>query len=138
MGTRSVVSFYDDGQPVAGVYRQYDGYLGGRGKELAEFLSARTLVNGFGGADQTAENTANGMGDLAAQWVATEKRDSNNDSLQLGNVYMRKAAEGDAGDDYTYRVDYDKGELRITVWSWGDMLLDRGTVAQFIELVESE
>ena len=56
MGTRSLVVFENsDGDEVCVVYRQYDGYPEGRGKELVSFLDGRALVNGFG-LDGTKES----------------------------------------------------------------------------------
>jgi hypothetical protein len=78
MGTRSVLTFVDHdgniGEDVAllTIYRQFDGYLEGRGKELAEFMVKMTMRNGYGDGDVGGMH-ANGMGCLAAQFLAAEK-----------------------------------------------------------------
>jgi hypothetical protein len=38
MGTRSLTFVYEENKPVVNMYRQYDGYIEGHGRELAEFL----------------------------------------------------------------------------------------------------
>ena len=48
MGTRSLTFVYDGKEPMINMYRQYDGYPQGHGKELADFLNSGTMVNGFG------------------------------------------------------------------------------------------
>lgn len=95
MGTRSTTTIKnEEGKTLVTLYRQYDGYPSGHGQELADFLSARTLVNGFQ-AGQTAQSYANGMGCLAAQLIAHLKGD------QIGNIYVTH--EGDS-QEYNYTV----------------------------------
>ncbi len=65
MGTRSLTRFYDEQSDavLVCIYRQYDGYPSGHGKDLAAFVAERKIVNGFGRSEQ---KLANGMGCLAA------------------------------------------------------------------------
>ena len=58
MGTRSTTKFFNEhsDKPVCAIYQQYDGYLSGVGKELAEFLSDKKVINGFGRSEETMEN----------------------------------------------------------------------------------
>ena len=101
MGTRSTTAIKDeDGKTLVTLYRQYDGYPTGHGQELADFLKARTLINGIGG--QTARTHANGMGCLAAQLVTHLKGD------QIGNIYITN--EGDS-QEYNYTVYPKDGQL---------------------------
>jgi len=51
------------------MYRQFDGYLSGHGKELAEFLGSGKIVNGIN-SSQGDGRVFNGADDLAAQLVA--------------------------------------------------------------------
>lgn len=46
MGTRSITKFIEEGKEICGLYRQFDGYPEGHGKELAEFLQNMPIVNG--------------------------------------------------------------------------------------------
>ena len=57
MGTRSTIAFIDkrvtkDGKvytdELVRIYQQYDGYPSGVGKQLATWLSGKTIVNVYG------------------------------------------------------------------------------------------
>lgn len=86
MGTRSVTRFIeildDNGKKeervLCAIYQQYDGYLDGVGCEIAEFLQPIKMVNGIGSDN---ENIANGIGCLAAQFIAKFK-------TRVGGLYM--------------------------------------------------
>ena len=70
MGTRSTITFIErvnaGDSIVAQVYQQYDGYLEGVGRSLAEWLMPKIMVNGI---PDYEHDYANGIGDLAAQFV---------------------------------------------------------------------
>ena len=104
MGTRSTTTIKDEaGRTLVTLYRQYDGYPTGHGQQLADFLAARTVINGFG--NQTAETHANGMGCLAAQLISYFKGD------QIGNIYV--TCKGDS-QEYNYTVYLNEdGELAM-------------------------
>lgn len=94
MGTRSTTAIKDEnGKTLVTLYRQFDGYPTGHGQELANFLSARTIVDVF-----------YGMGCLAAQLIGHLKGD------QIGNVYVTN--EGDS-QEYNYTVYLKDHELYI-------------------------
>ncbi len=93
MGTRSTIKFYEGNDPLLSVYTQYDGYISGVGRDLANFLKDIKVVNGYGSKD-TIFNAANGMGCLAAQYLARFK-----DSI--GNVYVTTP---DDNQEYNYEV----------------------------------
>ena len=99
MGTRSltfVYSEYEENKPILNLYRQFDGYPTGHGKELAEFLGSgtRKIVNGYNSKDG---NNFNGMGCLAAQMVAHFKKG-------IGEFYIQSVDSDDCGQDYVYKV----------------------------------
>lgn len=95
MGTRSLTFVYDeDGRKIINMYRQYDGYPSGHGKDLAEFLEPITMVNGIGATDN---KIANGSGCLAAQLVAHFKDGP-------GGIYLAPTTEVDCGQDYEYHI----------------------------------
>ena len=100
MGTRSLTRFItqhgDEKATVTCVYRQYDGYPSGHGKELSEFLCSGTMVNGFG---QSEEKQFNGIGCLAAQFIA-EFKDG------VGGLYIHHPDSKDCGEEYVYEVIY--------------------------------
>lgn len=95
MGTRSLTFVYDEeGRTLISMYRQYDGYPSGHGKELAEFLEPITMVNGIGATDN---KIANGPGCLAAQLVAHFKDGP-------GGIYLVPTTAVDCGQDYEYHI----------------------------------
>lgn len=104
MGTRALTFVYDDGKPVVCLYRQYDGYMSGHGRELAEFLgSFSAMTNGIAAGE--TRKTANGMGCLAAQMIGHFK-------TEVGGFYLMATDTKDAGQDYTYHLYIDRIEVR--------------------------
>lgn len=104
MGTRSVTYIHEqDGTPIACLYRQYDGYIGGgHGEDLAKFLTGKVLVNGIGHDDG---HIFNGMGDVAARIVGHFVQSKGGENV-AGGFYMVNPADPEAGKwcDYTYHV----------------------------------
>jgi hypothetical protein len=107
MSTRSTVRFYSEfkqDEPVLSVYQQCDGYIGGVGCELAKWLKTKTVINGI--SFQTMEGGyANGMGCLAAQYVAENKS-------CIGSFYTTTS---DNKQEYNYEVRLIDGKFEITV-----------------------
>lgn len=100
MGTRSITKVFEqNGKQILSMYGQFDGYPDGLGKELAEFVASKTIVNGIPLHAEKAK-LANGMSCLAAQIVAHFKK-----SDEPGNFYLYPCDdEGDAYVDYIYEV----------------------------------
>jgi hypothetical protein len=100
MGTRSLTFVYDDTRRVVCMYRQFDGYPSGHGRELAEFLAGfDAVVNGLRVGE--TRKVANGMGCLAAQMVANFK-------VSSGGFYLYPTDTSDVGEEYEYHVYADK------------------------------
>ena len=88
MSTRSLVRFAkrEDGvsfsehpeKVIVQIYKHYDGYPQGHPLELAKYLKDFKIVNGLG---QDTNKVANGLGCLAAQYVAAFKMDA-------GDIYV--------------------------------------------------
>lgn len=101
MGTRSLTFIYDqDNTHLVTIYRQFDGYPDGHGKDLAA-LADRKIVNGIGAEFETSTH-ANGFGDLSAKILHALK-----ERFMDGGIYIVgiKDAEGDlAGADYVYFI----------------------------------
>ena len=125
MGTRSNTIFFDGRHKVLNMYRQFDGYVSGHGKELALCLAGYTIVNGFGESNQT---TANGMGCLAAFVVSRFKK-------HTGNIYL--APMNDGGNDYTYLIKMTKKGLKITVMCWDEVIFT-GNTHEFVTFCTSD
>lgn len=106
MGTRSTVKFYDESdEPILCVYQQYDGYISGVGHDLAKFLKGKKIIDGFR-LDQTMENGfANGIGCLAAQYVAERKR-------RIGGFYLTTK---DDKEEFNYEVRFIDNKFIINV-----------------------
>lgn len=103
MGTRSLTHIKEDGKTLVTLYRQFDGYPTGMGKDIKAALNdgnAR-LTNGFGG-DDAIPAVFNGMGCLAAGLIKGLKEG-------IGNVYIYPADSDDCGEEYTYTVYYRAG-----------------------------
>ena len=105
MGTRSLTTFISTWKDektgkvkkdkIVTMYRQYDGYPSGHGKELAEFLVQGKLVNGIGSNEP--QLVFNGMGCLAAQVVAKFKNGT-------GNIYLHRGGTTKCWEEWRYEV----------------------------------
>ena len=97
MGTRCLTFVYNDiKQLILNLYRQYDGYPEGHGKELGEFLKGLEITNGIS-KETKGKRTANGMSCLAAQLVAHFKN-------SVGGFYIHSIESKDCGQEYEYHV----------------------------------
>jgi len=100
MGTRSLTVFKDGKEEICVMYRQFDGYPEGHGKELAELLAGMKMVNGFGGEPK---KQANGMPCLVAQVIAHFKKG-------VGGFYIHPPKTRDCCEEYVYFVSGKEGE----------------------------
>jgi hypothetical protein len=114
MGTRSITKFIEEGKEICVLYRQFDGYPEGHGKELAEFLQNMPIVNGYG--DDTIKQ-ANGVGCLAAQVVSHFK-------TKVGGFYLYPPKTHDIGEEFIYSVSGKPGDCEPTIEikeaGWGE------------------
>lgn len=134
MGTRSTITFQDDGNTVCKIYQQYDGYIEGVGKELADFLQDCNLVNGISGGQEG--RVCNGMGCLAAQFVAEHKDGA-------GGFYMVPFDADDESYNYVVNSPWDDskgfgkpGPMQITVTSYGGEIFN-GNLLDFGVFVDT-
>ena len=127
MGTRSTVKFYsefDQEEPVVSVYQQYDGYINGVGHDLANFLKSKTIINGFGVEQNMDKGFANGMGCLAAQYVAENK-------TEIGGFYLTTRHDLQ---EYNYEVRLIEGNFIIKVRYYDNVF--EGTPEQLLNFKE--
>ena len=125
MGTRSTVKFYENLNKetfLVAVYNQWDGYIEGVGHDLANFLKDMKVVNGY--SSKETDNLANGMGCLAAQYIAVIKDG-------IGSVYI---THKDDEQEFNYEV-YLSATNQIMV-KVDDMFL--GTPQELLEFKEIE
>lgn len=138
MGTRSITRVKENGQTLVVIYRQYDGYISHHGRQLADFLSRRRVVNGIPIGYET--DVFNGPGCLAANLISFLKKP---EFGEAGNIYIHPIDASD--EDYSYDVDvvtrsssrgfYDYEELpRVTVRLWDEELFS-GTSEEFQDFV---
>lgn len=122
MGTRSLTRVFNGDAQIINLYRQFDGYPDGHGKELFEFLNGMAIVNGYNGSEP--KKAANGAGCVAAQMVAHFKK-------EIGGFYLYPTEATDCGQDYEYAVTVNKDlTLNVSCKSFRKMLFD-GSVADF-------
>jgi hypothetical protein len=130
MGTRSTVKFYQDGKNILSVYHQYDGYIEGVGKQIANLLEQYRVVNGI--PLETDEKIANGISELALFYVIDNK-DGN------GNIY---ATSEDDSQEFNYEIRstwgaVDNDEIRVKVDNdYDGNIIFEGTANEFIKFVK--
>lgn len=97
MGTRCLTNVLsENGKILVTIYRQMDGYPGGHGVDLLNFLKDRDIVNGIG--SDTSSKSSNGMGCLAASLVEYLKNG------QIGNIYMVEPGSKGHWEEYQYDI----------------------------------
>lgn len=134
MGTPCLTIFQDEeGQDVAVMYRQRDGYPARHGLELARCLNQVMMVMGLGSAD--GPNVANGMPCLAARVVAEFK-------IEPGYIYLHPAGSRDYGEFFRYYVTGRHGQephIRMTrVGTFApEQFLFEGPASEIKRLIEA-
>ena len=118
MGTRSITCVLDDrGNKIIEMYKQYDGYPSGLGKELVDFINGGVITNGISMAETRV--VFNGIECFAAQLVAHFKSGA-------GGIYLHAPTTKWANKkkynelywaDYYYEISLD-GEKNLKVECW--------------------
>ena len=118
MGTRSLTFVYDSNdKPLVCMYRQFDGYPSGHGRELAKFLKPLKMVNGL---------RVDGAGCLAAQMVARFKKGP-------GGIYLYAPEPGvDHWQDFEYHVYASDEGIRVRVTDPNTQIFE-GSVEAFLQ-----
>ncbi len=144
MGTRSLTRIFDEqGNVLACMYRQYDGYPSGHGTELAELLAPLPIVNGLGSRDA---RVANGMDCLAAQVVAYFKmrrydRETGwvvSEVPTPGDIYLYPPDASNVGEEYVYEVRKGRVKCLSVTWdggAYGTRVLFDGTASELLAWV---
>jgi len=100
MGTRSLTIINNspklvEKEEICVMYRQYDGYPKGHGKELIDFLKGIEIVNGI--PLEKSKRMANGMGCLTVQVIAHFKEG-------VGGIYLERAGTRNMNEKYIYTI----------------------------------
>lgn len=96
MSTRCLTRVFEGDQEVCCIYRHHDGYPDGHGKELADFVATKRIVNGYSSRSTLRRVAmANGAGRLAAQ-IVTFFEENDPDIMPPGTK--------DIWEDYEYHV----------------------------------
>ncbi|MES2287515.1 MAG: hypothetical protein V4547_17605 [Bacteroidota bacterium] len=123
MSTRSTLKFYSEFNQenvIATIYQHYDGYIGGVGHELAEWLKKKKIINGI--CNETMQDGfANGMGCLAAQFIAEHK-------VSIGGFSLTHETNKQ---EYNYSVRYINKQFIIEVDN-----IFKGTPDELLNFVE--
>lgn len=127
MGTRSTTKFYrklSNGIMVyfGGIYRQYDGYPEGHGRDLVELLKGKTFVNGFNSSQKT-NKFFNGIECLGA-WIIGQLKGED-----IGNIYLTSE---NSSEEYNYKIYQDETKPTIYI-SIGDF---DGTIEEFNKWID--
>jgi len=126
MGTRSLTTFIDDHtkEEIVVMYRQYDGYPEGHGRDLVNFLNGMTVVNGIPGGKRISQ-LANGVSCLAAQIVSHFKKG-------VGDFYLHAGNTRDYGEEFVYTYGQLHGLCEFFAYRITRVLPD-GTVTELSE-----
>jgi hypothetical protein len=153
MGTRSLTIVYEEAiehgveKEIAVLYRQFDGYLDGMGKDIAKFLKGKQIVNGYSEKD-TVNGNFNGVNDLIVQLITSLKLEGGKDSQRMrkefpatyktkrpliscGNYYLYPAKTRDCGEEYVYEIRNENGVPNFTAFKYGVKVFS-GTPEQFL------
>ena len=112
MGTRSIIHIKDGdliSPTLVSIYRQYDGYPVGMGKNIIEILNGGNckVVNGYG-KDDELPHSYNTMGCLAAYLISKLKD-------KIGNVYVYPIDSQGVGEEYIYTLYTQEGRVFLSV-----------------------
>jgi hypothetical protein len=112
MGTRALIHIKGstfESHTLVTIYRQYDGYPSGLGKDIYEALheGKSKIVNGIG-KDTDEAKDFNGMGCLAAQLIGKLKNN-------IGNVYIYPIDSKNVNEEFTYTLFEHKGSIMLQI-----------------------
>ena len=128
MSTQAIIQIYNKEEHVLTIYKHYDGYLDGLGRDIKDILGGRKVVNGIG-SDQ---NVVNGMHNAAAILVAGLKKD-----MEAGDVYLHAPNAKEKG-DYTYTLNAVDGEITLVAEDFDGAVLYDGPLSGFDPDMEND
>ena len=142
MSTRSTTRFVSRGNnedvTLVNIYQQYDGYLSGVGREIAEYILSKKITNGYS-SGMDLSNCANGFDCLAAQFIRDFKKG-------IGGLYITLP---DDEQEYHYNLICEEEKvfesvdrngtsaddcITIEVYNWGKLIFT-GTASELLEKI---
>jgi hypothetical protein len=130
MATRSLTHIFKDDKEICCIYRQFDGYPSGHGKDIAEFILSRKFVNGI-----SDPLVFNGMGCFAAMLVSHLK------GTEAGGIYIHEPGSTDCGEEFVYNVygmGYENPRPPTIECTDTDKTLFKGSAADFLEFCKRD
>ncbi len=115
MGTRSLTHFIEKEEIFCTVYRQFDGYPSGHGKDIKNCLGGKEIVNGY----QNRKTQINGIKSAAAMLIATVASPT-----ETGSIYIERAGVSGVWEDYVYHISERGNGLHLKVDSFGGTIFD--------------
>ena len=110
MATRASIQFTNkEGQTLVTIYKHYDGYPQGLGKDILNIISNKPITNGIPGGSKLGESF-NGFGCLVASFISLMKDD-------VGNIYIEPQSNfGEMNEDYLYIVQEQSDGCSVKVY----------------------
>ena len=110
MGTRSITHVHEmdelGGNIVCSFFRSWDGYPSGHGKDLAEWLKGKNLVNGRTGREKHGRDF-NRAGEMAVKLMNHIQEKSGCEVVPTG--------ASDYGEEFTYDIYFRNGNFYLAV-----------------------
>lgn len=107
MATRASIIMKENGKPMMAVYKHWDGYPDGLGKDLKTIIDGGRLTNGLGMNSELGK-VFNGAGCLFASIIAILKQNP-------GDVYITSLESvGKSGEEYVYEIDVNDTKVELT------------------------
>lgn len=137
MGTRSLTVFCEEnGTEICVLYRQYDGYPRGHGKDLYNALHDAVMVNGYSTSNM---HQVNGANDLPVQIISHLKaEDSSRSVLEPGGFYLHPAGTRNCGEDFIYTLIPKEKDIFMHVAAYGEEIFYGNIKAFDAEEVEAK
>lgn len=133
MGTRSTTHIYNGDKKelnkLVSIYKQFDGYISGYGKDLFEFLNGFTVLDGYT-QDHTKSDKkyANGMDCLGLQLIAHFKNKN-----KVGGYYLTSSNDSQ---EYDYHIYLINNSIMLDVYN--DSLIFSGSLQDFGSFIQKE
>lgn len=107
MATRASIIMKEEGKPILAIYKHWDGYPNGLGKELKDIIDGGKITDGLGSNTKLGQ-VFNGAGCLFSSIISILKK-------QPGDVYITSIDNvGKSGEEYIYEIDVINNEAKLS------------------------